>query len=259
MKKTVIVVIVIAILAAIGFVGYKTINNQPIIVGPNGNTQNSGEPTQNEHVEDGAAAKVTVQAVTVKNQTDNIIINNVYPKITSFTNKEFENAINKRIATNIAEYANEINYVKNDDDPEAKLKLYKYVTTYKKYTWGNYLTLVVERDYQTGGIRSNTWKDIYNIDVSKQRIIYLEDLFEATVDYEKEIIDEITKQAAQKNYKLMGGEGLSKLPTKQKFYIKEGKLYIYFDPSEAAAATYGALEFEMPFVLNSNGCFELAK
>lgn len=255
MKKAVIVVIIIALLGALGFVGYKTFNNQPII-----DENKSGEggiiSGNDEHNhDDNLASKVRVEAVNVRNITDNIVINNVYPTITSFSNKEFENSINKQIANNIAEYRAEINNIVDDITPE--VKLYKYVTSYKKFTWGNYLTLVVEQDYQTGGIRSNSWKDIYNIDVSRERIVYLEDLFEATVDFEKEIIDEVTRQAGLKNIKLMGGDGLTKLPTKQKFYIQDGKLFIYFDPSEVAGNIYGALEFEMPFELNENGYFKV--
>ena len=48
----------------------------------------------------------------------------------------------------------------------------------------------------------------------------------------------------------MNGAGLTDLNEKQKFYIKDGKLIIYFDPSEIAPAKYGELQFEMPFVFN---------
>lgn len=251
MKKALVFIIVVALLGGLAYVAYKTINNEPII--PN----DPGEDTPRIIVDEptDAASKVRVESVVVRNKTDNIDINNVYPTITSFTNKEFENSINKQIASTISDYRAEISSMVDDLTPE--IKLYKYVTSYKKNTWGNYLTLVIEQDYQTGGIRSNTWKDIYNIDVAKERIIYLSDLFEPTTDYQMEIVHEIMSQAAAKNYKLMGGEGITRLPTTQKFYIQNGKLVIYFDPSEVAATSYGALEFEMPFVLNSNGYFQV--
>ena len=53
----------------------------------------------------------------------------------------------------------------------------------------------------------------------------------------------------------MNGEGLKDLADKQKFYIKDEKLIIYFDPAEIAPATYGALQFEMPFTLDEDGLF----
>lgn len=253
MKKVLLIVAIIAVLALACYIGYNFLNDSNDIINPN----NSGDVYNPGNQDDttGLAAQVKVESVKVENRTDHIDINNVYPRITSFKDKEFENSINNQIAQNISGYRQEINGIVDEQTPVTKL--YKYVTTFEKNTWGDYLTLIVEQDYQTGGIRSNTWKEIYNINARTERLMYLNDLFEATTNYEKEIINEITKQAAQKNYSLMGGEGLVSLPTKQKFYIRDGKLFIYFDPSEAAAATYGALEFEMPFVLNENGYFEV--
>ncbi|MBO5178928.1 MAG: DUF3298 domain-containing protein, partial [Clostridia bacterium] len=43
-------------------------------------------------------------------------------------------------------------------------------------------------------------------------------------------------------------------PEKQKFYIKDGKLIIYFDPAAIAPYVYGSLNFEMPFEFE-NGKF----
>ena len=252
MKKALIIAGVVVVCTIIGIVGYNLIFDSqgvkpPITVG--------GESGDNISGSDGLAAKAKVVPVTVRNKTDNISIENVYPTITSFKNKEFENSINKQIANNISAYRAEINYMVDDLTPE--VKLYKYVTDYDKYTWGDYLTLVVNQDYQTGGIRSNKWKDIYNINVKTERLVYLDDLFDATTEYEDAIVAEITKQADAKGYKLMGGDGITKLTTKQKFYIQDGKLVIYFDPSEIAGATYGELTFEMPFTMGSDGYFQI--
>lgn len=252
MKKTLIIIAVAIVCIIIGFLGYKMIFNSPSTTPPITIGGDSGEEVSKD---DGLAAKTTVVAVTVRNRTDNISVENVYPTITSFKNKEFENSINKQIADNISAYRAEMSYMVDDLTPD--IKLYKYVTNYEKYTYGDYLTLVINQDYQTGGIRSNKWKDIYNINVRTERLIYLADLFQATTDYEGAIVDEITKQASEKGYELMGGDGITKLPAKQKFYIQDGKLIIYFDPSEAAGAVYGELTFEMPFKLDSNGYFQI--
>ncbi len=252
MKKAVLIIFALAAVIGVSLFLFLKPGNNSNPVGPNINNENSGDVLSED---EGRAAKVVVEAIPVKNKTDNIDVECTYPAIRSFSNKEFENNINKQIATNINEYRTEINYVVDDLTPE--INLYKYRASYEKFTWGDYLTLVVSQDYQTGGIRSNTWKDIYNINVLTERIIYLSDLFEATTDYESAIIYEVTKQAEDKGYKLMGGDGLKKIPTYQKFYIKDGTLFIYFDPSEVAGAVYGALEFEMPFTLNSKGYFEV--
>lgn len=248
MKKTVIIIAIVILVCGVIFAVYKVMNhgNQPP-VGP----IESGDVTK----EPDLAELTVIRSIPVQNKTDNSNINAVYPCITSFKNKNFENYVNNLMASSILGYTNEINSLIDDLTPD--VKLYKYVTSYKKYTCGNYLTLVIDQDYQTGGIRSDTWKDVYNIDVLSERLITLADLFEVGVDFEPAIISEITEQAKSRNIILQGGEGLKKLPTKQKFYIQDGKLIIYFDPSEVAATVFGALEFEMPYTMNEKGYFEI--
>ncbi len=250
MKKVLAILAFVVVVAAVSIFGYKFITDKPADIEDSGD-----KPTQ--IVNDGKkqAADTRVESIVVNNKADHINISNRYPAITSFASKEFENYINKTIAANIADYRNEINEIV--DDYTLDVKQYSYITDFERYNWGSYLTLVIKQDYQTGGIRSNTWKEIYNIDVAKERIIYLEDIFRATVDYEDAIIKEITTQATAKNIVLMGGDGLKKLPTKQKFYIRDGNLILYFDPSEVAANKYGALEFEMPFEIDAEGFFEV--
>lgn len=249
---------IIAILALIVVIGVGYV----FLLGPDGILSKDDTPSGDNHEvvipPDGPLAKdVIIESVPVNNKADHINIDNKYPSIKSFKSKEFESFINRTIAGNIADYRNEINEIV--DDYTLDVKQYSYITDYERYNWGSYLTLIVNHNYQTGGIRSNRWKEIYNIDVSTERIIYLEDIFRATVDYEDAIIAEITKQAKDRNVVLMGGDGLQKLPTKQKFYIRDGNLVMYFDPSEVAANKYGALEFEMPFKIDSEGYFEVAK
>ncbi len=250
MKKSVIILIIVLLICAIGFLAFKTFYTpSDITVSGDVSTTNPKE----EEVAQELAKKVKVESVSVKNKTDNIHIDNIYPSIVSFSNKEFENYINRTIANNIADYRKEITYVVDDLTPA--VALYEYTTTYERYNWGDYLTLIVNQDYQTGGIRSNTWKDIYNINARTERIFYLDEIFEPTTDYETAIIEEIKKQADAAGYVLLGGEELTVLPKTQKFYIKDGTLFIYYDPSEIAAAKYGELNFEMPFKINAERIF----
>ena len=247
MKKIIKIVIIILIVAAIGAVAWIYMDRDD---GTDFPTPPSPTPTPV-----GKTWDVTVQDVVVENKTDNRYVNCVYPKITSLNNKEFQNYINTQIAKNINEYRSEIEYI--IDDETKPTEMYTYITKYDKYVSNKYLSLVIDQDYQTGGIRSNKWKDIYNINLDTDRIFYLEELFEPGVKYEDAIIKEITKQADAKNIELMGGNGITKIPQKQKFYIKDNKLTIYYDPSEGAATVFGELHFEMPFTMNENGIFEI--
>ncbi len=249
MKKTVIVIAILVILAVGGFACFKLINKDGGINNPSGdNPDMPSNPVA--ETDDGPASEVVVETIPRTNTANHIEISMQYPAIRSFDNKNFENNINETIAGNLMDYINEINSVLDEKTPDTKL--YRYIATYERYNSGNYLTLVINNDYQTGGIRSNTWKEIYNIDVKKETFISLGDLFESGANYETEIINEIFSQS---DVDFMGGDGLKNLLAKQKFYIKNDKLVIYFDPSEVASASYGALEYEMPFEMGEDGYF----
>ena len=198
---------------------------------------------------------VVVETVYLNNKTGNKFVQCEYPKIKSFKNAYMQNNINTEIAQHILEYVREIDFrVDTETKPE---ELYQYTTSYERFNYGKYLFLVISQEYETGGIRSNKWKDIYSINVETERIAYLSELFEVGTKFEPAIISEITKQAKERNIELNNGEGINKIPQKQSFYIQDGKLVLYFPPSFIAAEAYGDLSFEMPFTLNSDGYFEI--
>lgn len=238
MKKVLIIILVIVILGIGGYFLWDYLNSSK---------ETPPEPINIEPTEISLAAETNVVPTSIKENatTVNRIINVTYPSIQSFSNKNFQKYINDEITKVIFAYIDEIKTVV--DDQTDITSLYTYESSYEKYTHGDYLSLVISNDYQTGGIRSNKWKDIYNINCRTERLLYLSDIFAANVDYKKEIIDEVNKQAQEKNYVLMNGAGLLTLNDNQKFFIKDEKLIIYFDPAEIAPASYGELQFEMPF------------
>lgn len=251
MKKVIKIILIILLILALGTAGffgfkyYQSINQPPI---------ESGDID----VEEVSLAKqAVVRTIEIKEdaKSTNRYIYAKYPSIQSFKNKNFQTFVNDQITSVILSYKNEI--IAMIDDKTPTVALYSYVTSYDKYTHGDYLSLVISNDYQTGGIRSNKWKDIYNIDVRKERIFYLKDIFPANINFEKYILDEIKSQATANNYELMNGAGLNNLDEKQKFFIKDEKLVIYFDPSEIAPTSYGELQFEMPFTLDEEGLFNI--
>lgn len=249
MKKTfkIIVALILVILIAVGIIVVLNQDSGPDIPGPI--IDSSGDNVAK------MAKNIVVESSGFVIKTDNRYIDCTYPKITSLEDKEFENSINTEIALNIQGYRDEIEFI--IDDETEPTEMYRYVTSYERYNNGKYLSLVIDQDYQTGGIRSNKWKDTYNINSETERLVYLSELFEPGVKYEETIISEITAQASAKNYELIE-KGLTKLSTKQKFYIKDEKLVVYFDPAEIAATRFGELHFEMPFTMNENGFFEIS-
>lgn len=244
MKKSVkvLIILLIVILVGIGvWFTWKAITKKPEEVIESGDIN---------HIEIGLAEKAIVVPVSIKEEARglNRMVNAEYPSIQSFSNKNFQKEINDEITKVIFAYRDETKAIVDEQTPSTAL--YEYRSSYERYNHGDYLSLVISNDYETGGIRTNKWKDIYNIDVRNEKIIYLEDIFNASVNYEEEILSEIQKQATRNNYILMNGAGLNSLNHNQKFYIKDEKLIIYFDPAEIAPASYGELQFEMPFIFS---------
>ncbi len=252
MKKLIVLLVCIIVLGVLGFGAYYLWQNRgsTTIIDEN---KSSGDDIIEQ--DQGLAASTIVKGIEIRERSlsDHRNIDILYPSIQSFKNQTFQNGINSEITSVIQDYRSEISTVIDSETPSGDV--YTYIVSYEKYTYGDYLSLIVSNKYNTGGIRSNEWKDTYNIDVRKERKMVLADLFAPNVDYKKEILGEIKAQAQKNNYELMNGKGLSNLSEKQKFYIKDSKLVIYFDPAEIAPATYGALQFEMPFTLGEDGLF----
>lgn len=202
------------------------------------------------------AEKIIIESYSIGNTSKNRDVRTSIPKIMNLDDKRFQEYINKKILQVVMDYQNEIEVMVDDETPADTL--YKYVVSYNQYANDRFVSLIVNNNYQTGGMRSNSWKDTYNIDATKgaNKEVFLKDLFSPEVDYKAAILDEINSQADEKGYELVGGNGLSNLADLQKFYIKDGKLVIYFDPAAIAPYVYGELNFEMPFSY-SEGVFHI--
>ena len=177
----------------------------------------------------------------------------------ALSNLDFAKDINNRIYDIINTYSEEIILFKDGvsfddkDNDIIKNKQYRYTIDYDRYNNGNYISLVLRLNYNTGGLRSNVWKEVFNIDVVNNKLVKLSDLFSSST-YKYEIANEIVKQAKEKYINLLD-DGMKTIPDNQKFYIKDEKLIIYFEKS---AISKDEIEFEMPFEFSSSAnCFML--
>ncbi len=167
----------------------------------------------------------------------------------SLSDLSFAEEINNEILDLFKNYSDEIVLFKDgvsyDDDKNdvIKNKMYKLYTNYDRYNNGSIISLVINMDYDTYGLRSNKWKEVFNIDVEKNKKVSLSDLFSST-SYKEGIVSEINRQAKEKNLDLIELDGVKTIPDNQKFYIKDNKLVIYFENS---AISKSELEFTMPF------------
>ncbi len=180
------------------------------------------------------------------------------PEFSNLEDKEAQYAINAEINKSIEPYIKEIDIVSEgltDIDTQSadfSTKNYSYNVNYNRYDTNPYVSLIISQDYDTGGLRSNKWKDMYTIDLETNKIISIKDLCEIDVfaNFKRRIVDEINKQAEAAGISLLNGAGLYEISNSQKFYLNEGKLYIYFEAGLVAPYQAGELSFEMPFKLN---------
>ncbi len=172
----------------------------------------------------------------------------------ALTDLPFAEELNNELLGLYNNYYNEIILFKDgvsyDDDKNdiIKNKMYRFNTNYNRYNNGSIISLVINLDYNTSGLRSNAWKEIFNIDVEKCKQLDLSDLFSSSA-YKDRIISEINNQAKSKGFKLIEAEGITNIPDNQKFYIKDKKLVLYFENS---AISKSEIEFVMPFEFNES-------
>ena len=283
MKKLIVIILVVAIIAGVATYIYRILN--PIGC-ESYSTQNLFETTKYfVEIEDG---KKTINYPQYR-------VNAIFPRFTendesseteksSFVLKDKEAAheINVKIENTVNPYIDELKVLTDTDEELAEDFTYVYNVSYERYDSdryksdekneekkdeqpecriikinkdverARYVSLVVHHDFITNGLRTNNWKETYVVDVENSKLLKLSDLIDSN-DYKKAIVKEINKQAKERNIKLLNGNELKDISDEQKFYINdEDKLIIYFEPAAITSYLNGDIEFEMPFKLEDH-------
>ncbi len=237
MKKFVIILLILILIVLMGVGCYFLFFSEQEERKPSGDNK-SGD------VFISASEKIVVDTAVTKTETTRRNIDVKMPTFMNLSDYSFQETINKKIADSINPYIHEIAIVADG----TTTKQYKYIVSFERYNNDDYVSLVILQNYYTGsdGMRSNVWKDTYTVDVVNNRELTLADICDIT-DYKKVIVAEVNKQASDKNIELIAGNGLADIPDTQRFYIKDKKLYIYFEPASIAPYLDGEMHFEMPF------------
>lgn len=244
MKKIAIILGIIVLIALISLGVYiEFFNKEPVIDTPEPPPVDTTTP----------AEKIVIETATTKTETQKRNIDVNMPKFTNLSNFSFQENINARIAESIEPYIDEIVVVSDETSPSNSK--YKYEVSYERYNNTDYISLVIIQKYSTGGMRSNEWKDTYTIDFANNKEVSLANVC-SSENYKQIIVAEVNKQAKERELNLIAGNGLSNIPDSQRFYIKDEKLYIYFEPASIAPYLDGEMHFEMPFKY-ANGKFIL--
>jgi hypothetical protein len=194
---------------------------------------------------------------TKKNET-NISIDLKIPVVTGIKNKAVQDKINNMIKNDIIKFSNEIEKQANADAKLAKkdkmhFTKYEVATDYSfKYLKDNIMSMTVDLYAFTGGAHGNTNRVPYNINTDTGKNIQLKDLFKKGYNYKSVINAEIKRQMPLKKDMMFFTEknmAFNSISDNQNYYIKDGKIVIYFSQYEIAPYVSGFPEFEIPVKL----------
>lgn len=176
-----------------------------------------------------------------------------YPKLDGLKNLEAEVQINNKIKS-----------LSNLKDVKKNERLnYNYLGDYEVIYFKNSL-LVIELDtyeYHLGAAHGLSTKTYLNININSGKIYDLKDLFKVNRDYKKVlneiIIDDLNNK---KQYEGLFKDAFKGIRDDQGFYIKDNKLYIFFNVYEIGPYAAGTPTFEIGLdsigdILNKDGEF----
>ena len=191
-------------------------------------------------------ANIDTQTITKNNKYINSVIN--IPIIIT-ENKELSKYINDEITNNIMKFFNESQqqakeYYENIEEVENKFVA--NVDYDIKKNSDDILSIMIIYYKFAGGAHGDYEHVVYNIDMKNGKFISLSDLFKKNIDYKTVINEEIRKQIEdliktdKQNKGIYEFEGIS---DKQKFYIQDNNLVVYFDLYEIEPYAAGIPEF----------------
>lgn len=172
--------------------------------------------------------------------------------ILMISNKEVQNAVNKKIESDIMNFYNQSfkeagNYF--DDFPETENKFVANSDFEVKKNTNNIISMLIKYYKYSGGAHGYYEYVPYNIDLISGKVFILKDMFKEGSNYEQVINDEIKKQIRELNLKnnlpedsmqLYSFKGINDM---QKFYLKDDKLVVFFNLYDIAPYAAGIPEF----------------
>ena len=109
------------------------------------------------------------------------------------------------------------------------------------------LSIVTEKYAYISGMHGNTWWSAKNYDVENDKILTLSDLFvdDGYIKIINEQIKEIIKANEKEYHDLWKTPELDKA-RKDRFYLSDGNLCIFYEPYELSYYAKGVVEFNIP-------------
>lgn len=197
---------------------------------------------------------IEITSKTISSENEALQSNIILPIFSGGNNEEFLNEINQLIEENSLKIKEEVSQMAEEDyeafkDDDVPFFPYELMINYDIHTATNELLSFTTLNYQyTGGAHGHSVKIPYNFDLTTGKEIVLEDLFKKGSDYKRILNEEIQKQIKEDPEIFFPDEVelFSGIKENQPFYIKNGKLFIYFGQYDIAPYASGIIEFEIP-------------
>jgi len=198
--------------------------------------------------------QLKVETKVISDDREEIESNIALPIFSDGNNEELLKEINSTFEQNALFVKEELMEMSKNDFENAKkenidFRKYELLVNYEVHTMSNELISATTLTYQyTGGAHGLSVKVPYNFDLITEKEIILSDLFKDESNYRKVINEEIQKQIKEHPDEFYPDEVavFSGIGENQGFYIKDGKLVIYFGQYDIAPYSSGIIEFEIP-------------
>lgn len=191
-------------------------------------------------------ANIDTQTLTKNNKYINSIIN---IPIIMIDNKDISKHINDEITNSIMKFFNESQKQAeeyNNALPEIENKFVANVDFDVKKNSDNILSILIKYYKYAGGAHGYYENTAYNIDTTNGKILTLDNLFKEGIDYKKVINEEIRMQIEElikSDEQNKGVYEFKGIDDKQKFYIQDDNIVVYFDLYNIAPYAAGIPEF----------------
>ncbi|MBU5676167.1 DUF3298 and DUF4163 domain-containing protein [Alkaliphilus sp. MSJ-5] len=208
----------------------------------------------NNNTQQNIVRKLEVETKSISDDNEALESSIKLPVFSNDNNKEILDEINTIIEEDALKIKEEMSQMAENDFKDAKksnieLRKYELLINYEVHTANNNLISVTTLNYQyTGGAHGMSVKVLYNFDLTTGKEIALGDFFKEGSNYKKVINEEIQKQIKENPDKFFPDEVelFSGISDDQSFFIKDGKLFIYFGQYDIAPYSSGIIEFEIP-------------
>lgn len=162
-------------------------------------------------------------------------VNLSYPQLADLSNLEVQNQINEQIKNEVISFANN----HNQKNMECQTN---YMVEYNR---SNLLSLTITEFYnQAHAAHPMTYLKAFTFDTNNGKILQLNDVFGALVDYNFKLNEIINTQISDRGIRLL--KPFNGIKDNQEFYLTQNSLVVFYQTYEYTPYYYGILKFEIP-------------